>query len=65
MTDSISSRQNLINTCRKVTLKANFLDDDILLPVTYATVPLQEMEGECKKMQKEAEEDFGDGCLAR
>jgi hypothetical protein len=25
----------------------------------------QEMEGECKKMQKEAEEDFGDGCLAR
>ena len=26
---------------------------------------LQEMEGECKKMQKEAEEDFGDGITAR
>jgi hypothetical protein len=23
------------------------------------------MEGECKKMQKEAEEDFGDGVMAR
>ena len=31
---------------------------------TRTVLPVQEMEGECGKMQMEAEEDFGNSCIS-